>query len=104
MPMASHFNQANHSGKSILARAARLFYSRRGRRTNMNYYLLLLILYYSIPLHRRTGMCKLPDKKVAGKLDKAVQIRYKSTMTFCICVPCVLIPAWQKYDIDTGKE
>ena len=43
MPMASHFNQANHSGKSILARAARLFYSRRGRRTNMNYYLLLLI-------------------------------------------------------------
>jgi len=100
MPMASHFNQANHSGKSILARAVRLFYSRRrGRRTNMILYSLLLILYYSIPLHRRTGMWKLPDKKVAGKLDKAVQIRYKSTMTFCICVPCVLIPAWQKYDI-----
>ena len=56
MPMASHFNQANHSGKSILARAARLFYSRRGRCTNMILYSLLLILYYSIPLHRRTGM------------------------------------------------
>ena len=44
MPMASHFNQANHSGKSILARAARLFYSRRrGRRTNM---ILYIIIYY----------------------------------------------------------
>jgi len=43
MPMASHFNQANHSGKSILARAARLFYSRRGRRTNMILYSLLFI-------------------------------------------------------------
>jgi len=42
--MASHFNQANHSGKSILARAARLFYSRRrGRRTNMILYSLLFI-------------------------------------------------------------
>ncbi|MFR9231389.1 MAG: hypothetical protein ACLVJT_11280, partial [Subdoligranulum sp.] len=43
MPMASHFNQANHSGKSILARAARLFYSRCGRRTNMILYSLLFI-------------------------------------------------------------
>lgn len=45
MPMASHFNQANHSGKSILARAARLFYSRRGRRTNMILYSLFIIIY-----------------------------------------------------------
>ena len=45
MPMASHFNQANHSGKSVLARAARLFYSRRGRRTNIILYSLLFIIF-----------------------------------------------------------
>ena len=53
-------------------------------------------------------MQPLLDKKVAGKLDKPVQIRYKNTMTFCMCTP--VCPhrksgaARQKYDIDTGKE
>ena len=45
-PTASHFNQVRYSGKSILARAAHLFYSRRrGRRTNMILYSLFIIIY-----------------------------------------------------------
>jgi len=62
MPMASHFNQANHSGKSILARAAHLFYSRRRGAAHQHDSLFIIIHWQhrTIPawrLKHRSGGC-----------------------------------------------